>query len=128
MTRRRGFGLRPRLLAALVVTSVVTLAVAALALLPPLQSRLTDQAATTWRTRRPRTRRLPEADRDDPRQARARQPPEDRRNQLSVGLQNRAFTLRQRTDARVIVTDAMPDESPVVDTDFAGARCRATRS
>ena len=46
MTRRRGFGLRPRLLAALVFTSVVTLAVAALALLPPLQSRLTDQAAS----------------------------------------------------------------------------------
>ena len=38
MTRRRAFGLRPRLLAALVFTSVVTLAVAALALLPPLQS------------------------------------------------------------------------------------------
>ena len=45
MIRRRAFGLRPRLLAALVFTSVVTLAVAALALLPPLQARLTDQAA-----------------------------------------------------------------------------------
>ena len=46
MIRRRAFGLRPRLLAALVFTSVVTLAVAALALLPPLQQRLTDQAAS----------------------------------------------------------------------------------
>ncbi len=37
---RRPFGLRPRLLAALVLTSAVTLAVAALALLGPLEQRL----------------------------------------------------------------------------------------
>ncbi len=121
MTRRRGFGLRPRLLAALVFTSVVTLAVAALALLPPLQSRLTDQAAddlknaTTADT--PLFQKQIEAILKDSK----RQPTEDRRNQLSVGLQNRAFTLRQRTDARVILTEAVPDESPIVDTDFAGS-------
>jgi signal transduction histidine kinase len=41
VTLRRGrFGLRPRLLAALVLTAVVTLAVAALALLSPLEHRL----------------------------------------------------------------------------------------
>jgi signal transduction histidine kinase len=41
---RLGFGLRPRLLGALALTSVVTLAVAAAALLPPLKSRLRDDA------------------------------------------------------------------------------------
>ncbi len=40
MRRARAFGLRPRLLAALVLTSAVTLAVAALALLGPLEQRL----------------------------------------------------------------------------------------
>jgi signal transduction histidine kinase len=42
--RATGFGLRPRLLAALLLTSAVTLAVAALALLPPLKSRLRNAA------------------------------------------------------------------------------------
>jgi signal transduction histidine kinase len=41
---RFGFGLRPRLLGALALTSVVTLGVAALALLPPLTSRLRTDA------------------------------------------------------------------------------------
>ena len=40
MRRTRAFGLRPRLLAALVLTAAVTLAVAALALLDPLEQRL----------------------------------------------------------------------------------------
>jgi signal transduction histidine kinase len=40
MRRARAFGLRPRLLAALMLTSAVTLAVAALALLGPLEQRL----------------------------------------------------------------------------------------
>jgi len=39
-----GFGLRPRLLAALALTSVVTLGVASIALLPPLKSRLRSDA------------------------------------------------------------------------------------
>ena len=39
MRRMRAFGLRPRLLVALVLTSAVTLAVAALALLGPLEQR-----------------------------------------------------------------------------------------
>jgi signal transduction histidine kinase len=43
-TERLSFGLRPRLLAALALTSVVTLTVAALALLPPLKSRLNSDA------------------------------------------------------------------------------------
>ena len=40
MRRARAFGLRPRLLAALVLTAAVTLAVAAIALLDPLEQRL----------------------------------------------------------------------------------------
>ena len=52
-----GFGLRPRLLGALALTSVVTLGVAALALLPPLTSRLRsdaiDRAETAIRAARP---------------------------------------------------------------------------
>src|SRR4029450_4321734 len=43
VSRRWAFGLRPRLLAALVFTAAVTLGVAALALLPPLQQRVTGQ-------------------------------------------------------------------------------------
>jgi signal transduction histidine kinase len=44
------FGLRPRLLGALALTSVVTLAVAALALLPPLKSRLHSDAVSRAET------------------------------------------------------------------------------
>ena len=44
---RRAFGLRPRLLAALVATSAVTLVVAALALLPPLRDRLRQQSISS---------------------------------------------------------------------------------
>jgi signal transduction histidine kinase len=47
---RIGFGLRPRLLGALALTSVVTLSVAALALLPPLKSRLRDDAISRAQT------------------------------------------------------------------------------
>ena len=47
---RLGFGLRPRLLGALALTSVVTLAVAALALLPPLRSRLRADAISRAQT------------------------------------------------------------------------------
>jgi signal transduction histidine kinase len=47
---RVGFGLRPRLLGALALTSVVTLSVAALALLPPLKSRLRDDAINRAQT------------------------------------------------------------------------------
>jgi signal transduction histidine kinase len=47
---RIGFGLRPRLLVALALTSVVTLAVAALALLPPLKSRLRADAISRAQT------------------------------------------------------------------------------
>jgi len=121
--RRRAFGLRPRLLAALVFTSVVTLAVAALALLPPLQHRLTDQAANdlenATRTDAPLFRDAIVGDLKATK--RTRQSPEDRLTSLSGAISNRAFRLRLRTDARVIVASAVPGAAPIFDTDFAGS-------
>jgi signal transduction histidine kinase len=118
--RRRAFGLRPRLLAALVFTAVVTLAVAALALLPPLQSRLTDQAATDLENAtnadaglfRDRIAASLKASLEEHRTR------DGRLSQLRFDLFNRASTLRARTDARVMVADAVPDEDLVIDTDF----------
>jgi signal transduction histidine kinase len=120
--RRRSFGLRPRLLAALVFTAAVTLGVAALALLPPLQDKLTRQArvdlenATSAETQFfeqrivanfKQTTRI--ADR------------KERLSALSGALYGRATTLRDRTGARVIVTDSVSSDDPIVDTDFAGS-------
>jgi len=120
--RRRAFGLRPRLLAALVFTSIVTLAVAALALLPPLQQRLTDQAASDLEG-------ATSADVQFFRQRIAaslkntlRLPRDERLAQLRIDLGGRAFTLRDRTGARVIVTDSVPNEQPLYDTDFGGTK------
>jgi signal transduction histidine kinase len=122
MRRRRAFGLRPRLLAALVFTAAVTLGVAALVLLPPLQDQLTRQTATdlenatsadtTFFEQRitatfKRTKGI--TDRDE------------WLAQLAGPLYERATTLRDRTGARVIVTDSVPGEDPIVDTDFAGS-------
>jgi signal transduction histidine kinase len=120
--RRRAYGLRPRLLAALVATSIVTLGVAALALLPPLQQRLTDQAA----------RDLEHAtDTDVPffeqQINRGFKPLAGKRGTTredwisALNLYSRASTLRERTDARVIVLDSVPGDSPITDTDFAGS-------
>jgi signal transduction histidine kinase len=121
--RRRGFGLRPRLLAALVFTSAVTLGVAALALLPPLQERLTDQAASDLENATTADAQLFERDIDTSlrRTLKARETPEQRVVQLRYDMQNRASILRQRTGARVIVASSVPDEQPVADTDFAGS-------
>jgi signal transduction histidine kinase len=120
MRRRRAFGLRPRLLAALVFTAAVTLGVAALALLPPLQDKLTRQArvdlenATNAETQFfdqrivasfKQTTRI--ADR------------KERLTDLSGPLYRRATTLRDRIGARVIVTDSVPSDDPIVDTDFS---------
>ena len=123
MIRRRGFGLRPRLLAALVFTSAVTLAVAALALLPPLQNKLTDQAATDLETAT--TADAPLFDRDIraslKRSLDERKSPEERLSDLGRDIANRAFRLRLRTDARVIVASSVPDALPIFDTSVAGS-------
>jgi signal transduction histidine kinase len=121
VTRRRGFGLRPRLLAALVFTSVVTLAVAALALLPPLQSRLTDQAADDLENATSADAQLFERDiaASLVRSRKARESPEERVSDLGRDIAGRAFRLRLRTDARVIVASSVPDAPPIFDTDVA---------
>jgi signal transduction histidine kinase len=123
VTRRRAFGLRPRLLAALVFTSIVTLGVAALALLPPLQERLTDQAASDLENATSADVPLFERDIEASlrRTLKAGETPEQRAVQLRFDMQGRASFLRQRTGARVIVASPVPDEQPVADTDFAGS-------
>ena len=122
MTRRRAFGLRPRLLAALVFTSVVTLAVAALALLPPLQSRLTDQAADDLENATSADAQLFQRDIvTSLTHSRKGQSTEERAATLGGDIAGRAFRLRLRTDARVIVASSVPDAAPIFDTSVAGS-------
>ena len=88
---RRPFGLRPRLLAALVLTAAVTLGVAALALLGPLQERLRAESARNLQTAvlasRPGLERaIRSKDWDEP------------------------YRLSRRADARVVVYDEVPQE------------------
>jgi signal transduction histidine kinase len=121
MRRRRAFGLRPRLLAALVFTAVVTLAVAALALLPPLQQRLTNQATADLGNATEADAPFFEAqiDRAFKQLARGHTTGRDEwLNAVRFGLYTRAVTLRNRTGARVIVTDSVPGDQPIADTDF----------
>jgi signal transduction histidine kinase len=112
-------GLRGRLLVALVATSALTLAAAALALLPPLQDRLRTQRVEDLQA-------ATEADIPQFEQvlgaalrATARGPEADRRNELVIRTQSRATLLRQRTGARVVVTDSTPER--IYDTDTASA-------
>ena len=121
MRRRWAFGLRPRLLAALVATSIVTLGVAALALLPPLQDKLTQQASTDLENATSTDRDLFEGQIKKSLHKTIGKSREERLTQLGLELQNRGFTLRARTDARVIVADAIPGELPIFDTDVAGS-------
>jgi signal transduction histidine kinase len=119
-------GLRGRLLIALVATSALTLAVAAAALLPPLQERLRTQRANdleaatiadagqferTLRSILEETRGHPQSEVN---------------TALTVGIQRRALNLRQRTGARVVVDDGVPPTDPtrppsVYDTDVAAS-------
>jgi signal transduction histidine kinase len=122
--RRRAFGLRPRLLAALVFTAIVTLAVAALTLLPPLQSRLTNEASSDLTSATQADARFFEQQIDRAYKEAAAQHFTSRRawlDTLRFGLYSRASTLHDRTGARVIVLDSVPSDSPVADTDFAGS-------
>ncbi|MDP9344679.1 MAG: HAMP domain-containing histidine kinase [Actinomycetota bacterium] len=103
--RARSYGLRPRLLAALLFTSAVTLAAAALVLLPPLQDRLRRQSIDNLQsavlTQRPAVEK---AIQQFPKS------PGDRR----IVVFDAAQELRSRIDGRVVVTDAIP--RLVVDT------------
>jgi signal transduction histidine kinase len=123
VTRRRAYGLRPRLLAALVFTAAVTLGVAALALLPPLQHRLTEQAARDLEGAT--TAEVPfmegqigKSFRQTAKDARLRTNRQARMDALRNSIYNRTSTLRDRTGARVIVVDSVPGEEPIADTDF----------
>jgi signal transduction histidine kinase len=107
MVRRRGFGLRPRLLAALVVTSVVTLLVAALTLLPPLQDKLRQQSVATVKAAMLSSR------------GQFQDALLKRRSDQPFAVQNAAVQLSHRTDARVVVSDAGPVPEVRFDTDFA---------
>jgi signal transduction histidine kinase len=120
--RRRAFGLRPRLLAALVFTSIVTLAVAALALLPPLQQRLTDQAAGDLENATAADVKFFQQRIETSLHGTIGLSRAERLAQLRIDLSGRSFTLRDRTGARVIVTDAVPGEQPLADTDFGGTK------
>jgi signal transduction histidine kinase len=121
VTRRRGYGLRPRLLAALVLTATVTLGVAALTLLPPLQQRLTDQAAQDLEGAT--TAEVPFMERQIAGSLKkSGADGTDREARLSAlrsAIYGRASTLRDRASARVIVVDSVPGEESLADTDFA---------
>jgi signal transduction histidine kinase len=117
--RRWAFGLRPRLLAALVFTAAVTLGVAALALLPPLQDKLTQQASNDLENATSTDRGLFERQITATLRKTVGRPRQERLTRVGQEIQNRGFTLRARTDARVIVADAVPGEQPIFDTDLA---------
>ena len=102
----RGTGLRARLLVALLVTSALTLLTASLALLPPLQSRLREQAVNSLQaavlSARPQFESsLVKAEHD--------------RTSARIAARSQATKLRQRTFARVVVSDTIP--RLVYDTD-----------
>jgi signal transduction histidine kinase len=107
--RRRSWGLRPRLLAALLFTSAVTLAAAALVLLNPLQDRLRRQSVANLQSA-VLTARGPISS--------ALQKPV-KNGERDAALFDATADLRARTDARVIVTDAIP-QKVLIDTDFPG--------
>ncbi|MEA2178370.1 MAG: two-component system, OmpR family, sensor histidine kinase MprB [Solirubrobacteraceae bacterium] len=97
---RRGFGLRPRLLLALIATAAVTLGAAALALLSPLQNRLERQAEQSLRTAVITSRpQLNDALRSS-------------KGVLDAKVQALAYALYRRTGSRVILTDSTPSLDP----------------
>jgi signal transduction histidine kinase len=115
----RRSGLRGRLLVALVATSALTLAVAAAALLPPLQDRLRTQRVDDLEAATEAD--VPQFEKVLVESLRrtARDSDSIRRTDLLIKVQNRANILRQRTGARVVVTDSTPER--IYDTDTASA-------
>jgi signal transduction histidine kinase len=87
----RPYGLRPRLLAALVVTSAVTLLVAALALFGPLQERLRQESVRNLEASVQAAQQGVEQD-------------------LRERFFEDSYALSRRTDSRVVVYDAIPNE------------------
>jgi signal transduction histidine kinase len=115
----RRSGLRGRLLIALVLTSALTLVVAAAALLPPLQERLKTQRVEDLQAATEAD--VPQFEKALVTSLRATQGDTDsaRRTDLLFKVQSRANILRQRTGARVVVTDITPER--IYDTDTATA-------
>ena len=97
---RRPYGLRPRLLAALVLTSAVTLVAAALTLFGPLQDRLRDESARSLQAAVLAARPTLEGN-------------------LRRGQYGDAVSLSRRTGARVILYDTGPgrDEGRLYDSE-----------
>ena len=119
-------GLRGRLLIALVVTSALTLAVAAAALLPPLQERLRTQRANDLEAATIADAGQFERTLRSILQETRGHPQSEVNTALTVGIQRRALNLRQRTGARVVVDDGVPPTDPsrppsVYDTDVAAS-------
>ena len=101
---RRSFGLRPRLVLALVLTAAVTLGVAALALLSPLQDRLRAQAERNLRAA-----------------ALTARPGFEDAAAEGVGVRELARVLQRRTGAsRVVVDDQVFGDERLADTAAAG--------
>jgi signal transduction histidine kinase len=115
----RRSGLRGRLLVALVATSALTLGAAALALLPPLQDRLRTQRVEDLQAATEADIPQFEQTLGKALRATANAPESERRNELVIETQSRATLLRQRTGARVVVTDSTP--ARIYDTDTASA-------
>jgi signal transduction histidine kinase len=111
MTAGRPFGLRTRLVVALVVTSAATLLVAALTLLGPLQSRLRQDSATNLTNAALAMR--PEFQHAITKALHA--PIEERAAELYGNSLDVASRLRARTDARVVVSNSIPRQ--IYDTD-----------
>ena len=101
---RRSFGLRPRLVLALVLTAAVTLGVAALALLSPLQDRLRAQAERNLRA-----------------SALTARPGFEEAVNEGDGIRLLARDLQRRTGAsRVVVDDQVFGDERLADTAAAG--------
>ncbi len=114
MRRRLPRGLRPRLLLALLLTSAVTLGIAATVLLSPLPDRLRETSATNLRV-------AVTASRESFEKA-VRELPKD-----PFAVQRAAEELRQRTDGRVLVIDPVePSSEPISDTTPGAGRRGAT--
>ena len=103
LRRRLPRGLRPRLLLALLFTSLVTLSIAATVLLSPLPDRLREQSATNLRAAVLATRPAVEKAIHD-------QPKDE------FALQQVSEELRQRTDGRVILFDPVLPGDVLYDT------------
>src|SRR5215217_308432 len=113
MRRRLPRGLRPRLLLALLLTSAVTLGIAATVLLSPLPDRLREQSATNLRgavlASRPAVVKALLDSAED-----------------AFALQRVAEELRQRTDGRVILLDPVLPGAVLYDTSTGGSVRGAT--